>query len=367
MTAIRDLSAKFFAFLLSAGLVTLTVHCGSDGSNLTPSDRPSIDLSDASRSFSATEGGADPAPQTVEVRNGGQGTLAELAASISYTAGQPTGWLIVSLSAATAPSTLTLAAITGSLTAGTYTANVAVTSSVASNSPQTLSVTFTLEPPAGGAALIALSSATQNFSGPEGGADPAPQTVEVTNGGQGTLAELAASISYPAGQPTEWLTVSLSASAAPSTLTLTTTTGSLPSGTYTASVTVTSGVALNSPQTVSVTFVVSPAAAPTITLQKSTVWAHYGLCYPTTGGNRPCGPSGYLAISNTGGGTLNWTATTSATWIRRSPGYGTAPSTMKVWVDGTGLPRGDYSGWIKVWATGATNSPQTVSVIMHRK
>jgi len=39
---------------------------------------------------------------------------------------------------------------------------------------------------------------------------------------------------------------------------------------------------------------------------------------------------------------------------------------MKVWVDGTGLPRGDYTGWIKVWATGATNSPQTVGVIMHR-
>ena len=108
------------------------------------------------------------------------------------------------------------------------------------------------------------------------------------------------------------------------------------------------------------------AAAPTISLQKSIVWALYGLCYPTTGGNRPCGPSGYLAISNTGGGTLNWTATTSATWIRRSPRYGTAPSTMKVWVDGTGLPPGAYTGWIKVWATGATNSPQTVGVIMHR-
>jgi hypothetical protein len=38
----------------------------------------------------------------------------------------------------------------------------------------------------------------------------------------------------------------------------------------------------------------------------------------------------------------------------------------KVWVDGTGLPRGDYSGWIKVWATGATNNPQMVSVVMHR-
>jgi hypothetical protein len=111
----------------------------------------------------------------------------------------------------------------------------------------------------------------------------------------------------------------------------------------------------------------SLAAAPTISLQKSNVWAAVGLCYPPwVGSTRGCPSGGNLYISNTGGGTLNWTATKNATWIKRSPRTGTAPSTMKVWVDGTGLPRGDYSGWIKVWATGATNSPQTVSVIMHR-
>ena len=112
----------------------------------------------------------------------------------------------------------------------------------------------------------------------------------------------------------------------------------------------------------------SLATAPTIRLQKSIVWVYYGhLCYPGIGGNRPCGPSGTLYITNTGGGTLNWRTTKSAAWIRRSPFSGTAPSTVKVWVDGTGLPAGDYFGWIKVWATGATNSPQTVSVVMHRR
>jgi hypothetical protein len=112
----------------------------------------------------------------------------------------------------------------------------------------------------------------------------------------------------------------------------------------------------------------SVTAAPTISLQKSSVWAHVGLCYPGwVGSTRGCPSSGYLYISNTGGGTLNWTSSKSATWIRRSPSTGTAPSTMKVWVDGTGLPPGDYSGWIKVWSTGATNSPQAVSVIMHRR
>jgi hypothetical protein len=111
----------------------------------------------------------------------------------------------------------------------------------------------------------------------------------------------------------------------------------------------------------------SLAAAPTIGVRKSIVWALLGLCYPAVvTSTRGCPSAGSLSISNPGGGILDWTATKSAIWIKRSPSSGTAPSTMKVWVDGTGLPRGDYSGWIKVWATGATNSPQTVSVLMHR-
>jgi hypothetical protein len=121
---------------------------------------------------------------------------------------------------------------------------------------------------------------------------------------------------------------------------------------------------LTSPGTASL----SLAAAPTISVQKSVVWAAVGLCYPGwRGSTRGCPSSGSLYISNTGGGTLNFTATKNATWIKRSPRTGTAPSTVKVWVDGTGLPSGDYYGSIKVWATGATNSPTTVSVVMHRR
>ena len=108
-------------------------------------------------------------------------------------------------------------------------------------------------------------------------------------------------------------------------------------------------------------------AAPTIAPSRTGL----SLCYPATffpASTRGwwCYPYGNLSIGNTGGGTLNWTSSKSATWIKRSPTYGTAPSAMKVWVDGTGLPRGDYYGWIKVWATGATNSPQKLYVTMHR-
>jgi hypothetical protein len=117
--------------------------------------------------------------------------------------------------------------------------------------------------------------------------------------------------------------------------------------------------------------------SPRIALQGLTAWAPTiaigtspllrSLCYPARAySTRGCPSGGWVSISNTGGGTLNWTTTKSATWLKRSPKYGTAPSTMQLWVDGRDLLPGDYYGWIKVWATGATNSPQTIYVHVTR-
>jgi hypothetical protein len=216
---------------------------------------PSIVLSATTANFNATQGGGTSVEQSVAVTNGGGGTLTGLSAAVTYTTGQPTGWLAASLSRTRAPCTLTLTATTGSLSAGTYTATVSVASAVASNSPQTVSATFTVAapPPA-----IVLSSTSITFNAKYVGANPAAQTVSVTNGGGGTVSGLSASVTYSAGQATGWLAASLSSTTAPSTLTLTVTTGLLLPGTYTATVSVTSPVVSNSPQTVSVTFTVAP-------------------------------------------------------------------------------------------------------------
>jgi hypothetical protein len=53
--------------------------------------------------------------------------------------------------------------------------------------------------------------------------------------------------------------------------------------------------------------------------------------------------------------------------LRRSPVSGTAPSTMKVSVDGTGVAPGNYYvGYITIRATEATNSGQTIKVYFTR-
>ncbi len=102
-------------------------------------------------------------------------------------------------------------------------------------------------------------------------------------------------------------------------------------------------------------------AAPAIELSRTV----FRLCYPGGGSTRVCGSSGYLDIANVGGGALKWAATKSASWLKVSPTTGTAPSTLKVWADVTNLSKGNtYVARIKISATGATNSPQTVTVYM---
>ena len=106
-------------------------------------------------------------------------------------------------------------------------------------------------------------------------------------------------------------------------------------------------------------------ASPTIAV--SVPYYFRSLCYPARAySTRGCPSGGTVTITNAGGGTLNWTSSKSATWLRRSIGSGTAPSSMRIWVDGTGLAPGTYDGYVKIWAQGATNSPWTIHVHVTR-
>lgn len=82
----------------------------------------------------------------------------------------------------------------------------------------------------------------------------------------------------------------------------------------------------------------------------------------TVGGANPASQS--LSITNTGGGTLDWTASSNATWLSVSPTSGTAPSSTSVSVNITGLAAGTYNGAITVSSVGATNTPVTVPVTL---
>lgn len=123
--------------------------------------------------------------------------------------------------------------------------------------PATVRVTHRVEPPP--ARITPFSPL--DFHWTEGEPRPSARTVEVTNSGGGTLGGLETSVHYGSGQPTGWLSVELSRSTAPATLTVSVNAGNLPPGEYEADIRVSSPDAENSPQTLTVRFEIRAAAS----------------------------------------------------------------------------------------------------------
>lgn len=142
----------------AGGLARVVAQIRSDEDTLTIAVQapgaPSIGLSLTAVIFNATAGAGNPAAQTINVTNSGAGTLSGLAVGTIVYNPAGTAWLGTSFNVTTAPATLTLTAATGSLIPGSYTATVPVTSPLASNSPQQLTVTFVVSAAAPASVIV---------------------------------------------------------------------------------------------------------------------------------------------------------------------------------------------------------------------
>jgi hypothetical protein len=69
-----------------------------------------------------------------------------------------------------------------------------------------------------------------------------------------------------------------------------------------------------------------------------------------------------VMVSNSGGGELNWIASSAPTWITLSSASGSAAGTIQIGINSSGIGPGDYSGSIIISDPNAINSPQTISV-----
>ena len=237
--------------LASCLLVLALSSCsddGSDGADATPE----IALGHTALAFSAISTGPPPPSRTVRVDNGGSGNLVGLSAQVTYPVGQPTNWLLATLSSDGAPSLLGVDIVSTALPAGAYEATIQVASSLSGVEPGTVAVSYTVEP----SPALELVPASVSFTGPPG-SGALSQPVEVRNSGGGTAEGLQAAIEYAPGEPTGWLTIFLSAADTPAMIFLTARTGALASGTYTATVRVTSSNASNSPASFIVTLTVT--------------------------------------------------------------------------------------------------------------
>jgi len=71
-----------------------------------------------------------------------------------------------------------------------------------------------------------------------------------------------------------------------------------------------------------------------------------------------------ILISNTGTGTLNWSASIESPWLSCSPNTGNDNSVVTVNINPGGLSPGSYTGNILISDPQASNSPQSVNVVL---
>lgn len=105
---------------------------------------PTLAVSPASLSFSATSGGSNPATQTITVSDAAFGFLSWAALATTSNGGN---WLNISPTSGTQNTALVVAANVGNLAPGTYSGNVQVSSPGAIGTPKEIPITFTLAPP----------------------------------------------------------------------------------------------------------------------------------------------------------------------------------------------------------------------------
>ncbi len=206
-------------------------------------------------------------------------------------------------------------------------------------------------------ATIAAAPTSLTFNYTSGGSSPAAQSVQITNTGGGTLA-------WTAKASASWLSLSASSGTAPSTLSISIVPANLSAGggTYTGTVEIASSGASNTPLTIGVTLNVT-VPAPILSISPATLKFSY-----TNGGSVPSAQT--IGISNTGGGTLSWTASSSVYWLAVSPASGTAPggvslaASVTVSLNPANLAPGTYNTTVQISAAGAAGSPASVGVTL---
>jgi hypothetical protein len=302
---------------------------------------PALSVTPATLAFSGVQGGASPAAKTISVSNTGGGAL-------NWTASENASWLAVSPASGTNAGTVTVTPSITGLAAGTYTTDVTVAAPGAGGSPKTVTVTFTVDPPP---AVLNTTPSTLSFSATAGGADPAAKTIDVSNTGSGTL-------NWTASENASWLAVSPASGTGAGTITVTPSIAGLPAGTYTTDVTITAPGATGSPKTITVTLTLDPPATPPVLSTTPATLAFSGV----QGGASPAAKT--ISVSNTGGGTLSWTASDDAAWLTESPASGTNNGTVTVTPSTAGLAAGTYAGTVTIAAAGVTGSPRTIDVTL---
>ncbi len=327
----------------SSGAITIPV-------TLTVSGSPSLIVNPSGTLFFGYQVNVStPSAQTVSVTSSG----APL--SFTLTTAQdngPAGWLVVSPFSGATPATLTVSINTVGLAPGGYSGSITISSPGAANPTTVLRIALLVT------TMPQLTASSPNvvFAAQVGGIAPASQNVQVGSTG----AALGFTVGVATSSGGNWLSVGPTTGTTPQNLTLSVDPTNLTAGTYTATVSLSSPQAGNSPLTFQVTLTVSNSVL--INATPGTVLFNYqvGQAQPSTQ---------TLQITSTGA-PLNFTVTTTpgpcgANWLTVAPPSGTTPATANISVDTTGLPVGACTASVGFSSPGAANNPFNVSVILN--
>lgn len=231
----------------------------------------------------------------------------------------------------------------------------AVISAVSGSTVATATVNVALPP------SLRLSAPVANFSAVIGDPDPGTQTIIVENAGDGAInGIIPGTVAYGENQPTGWLTVTASGTTAPVTVTLTARRGTLPRGTFTATVPIQAAGIANAPQSIAVMFrlqappsiVISRASVPMAGIPSATITETVDI---TNGGDVPL-----TGLSRT----VTYTQGASQTWLQATLGATTAPTALTLIATTTSLAVGNYAATVRIASSLPSVAAKDISVTL---
>jgi len=176
---------------------------------------PSLGATPSSLTFTALQGGGDPATQTLNISNTGGGTL-------NWNASDNATWLTLSPTSGSGNGSISANVALGNLSVGTHNALITVT---AGGTTRTVQVTLTVS-----TASLTVTPGNLTFTATQGAANPSAQTI--TLGSTGT---------WTATHNASWLSLSPASGTKNGTIVASVNTTSAKPGNNTATITVTGG------------------------------------------------------------------------------------------------------------------------------
>lgn len=328
-------SIRQLCLLGATALLSLSVACRLDMLlKTTGTTRPLMSVAPIEVRDSARAGSNDVRTAEVAISNSGGGTF-------TWSASERSSWMGLEPHEGEAPGTLTISLDPDNLAPGVYEGDVTVIARDAVDSQfTTIAVTFLAQRPGLSVTPTSIERSTNVNSNAT-----FTEALQVSNSGSGPL-------NWTATKQRSWVTLSAASGSGDATIQVTINSAGLAGGIYHDDIVVTAPGATGSPDHVSVTLTVfTPGLAVTP-----------GLIHQTapTGSTTPV--SDTLHVSNSGTGSITWTASKTQLWLSLSKASGGAPDDVTVTMDPTGLPPGIQRDTILFTSADATNGPVIVPV-----